>query len=524
MPHSGLSKRFVDLLLGVQPIQAAITAFGLGLPIVIWGIAGYNDTKFAPDKYEGVIKDVGFGLALNWSVTFVIVFPAIVYGLHATMQRMCKALSELAQRRMVVSAALQPITEEELAGAWQARLQRGTKWLLPLVVLAFGYSLYEWWGYSGHSLKHEQLPFDSKSGEREGDWSIAAILDPAGELRTDVDPLTRGLNGAFSFVCFLAQGVWASYFGLAIWLLMMIAFFVLDLSRHRGASRVLPDVRSADQRRGFERFEGVIEYCLLTLAAFYAMFYLSRVWNLYLRSPDEELGAFMVASFSRRGLSAAVASFDYSSTVVAFGAFVAMGLALLIIWMVLRQAAGDARSFFRDQLDERPEFLVEFTGIAPQQARRQLDTMAVWPLSNLSATVLLVALGVATVSILFYQLAPVAAVALVLWQVWPTRPADAPPRLAREHFGEDFMELQAALVAAFPTPSDLQQLVDASLNVNIHAIAREGNLNERVIDVLHWAREQGRMQDLVDGARKRNPDSPKLRTIDDTLVARLAAE
>jgi hypothetical protein len=150
--------------------------------------------------------------------------------------------------------------------------------------------------------------------------------------------------------------------------------------------------------------------------------------------------------------------------------------------------------------------------------------MAVWPLSNLSATVLLVALGVATVSILFYQLAPVAAVALVLWQVWPTRPADAPPRLAREHFGEDFMELQAALVAAFPTPSDLQQLVDASLNVNIHAIAREGNLNERVIDVLHWAREQGRMQDLVDGARKRNSDSPKLRTIDDTLVARLAAE
>lgn len=155
----------------------------------------------------------------------------------------------------------------------------------------------------------------------------------------------------------------------------MIAFFILDLSLHRGAFRVLPDVRSTDKRRGFERFESLIESCLLTLTWFYAMFYFSRIQNEYLRSCDEKLGGFMIGSFSPDGWKAALGTWDYSSNMVGFGAVLAAALALLIIWMVLRQSARDARDYFRDQLDQRPEILAAVSGVAPQKARGQLDNM-----------------------------------------------------------------------------------------------------------------------------------------------------
>lgn len=77
--------------------------------------------------------------------------------------------------------------------------------------------------------------------------------------------------------------------------------------------------------------------------------------------------------------------------------------------------------------------------------------------------------------------------------------------------GKATEQLQSALLAAFPTRSALAIMVRFQLDENLDALASPGSLKTTVFELITWAESQGRVADLVEGARAANPGNPALR-------------
>jgi hypothetical protein len=74
-------------------------------------------------------------------------------------------------------------------------------------------------------------------------------------------------------------------------------------------------------------------------------------------------------------------------------------------------------------------------------------------------------------------------------------------------------QLHEALVAAFPSVDDLRLLMTFELDVPLeHVAAGDQPIPTVVFALLQWAEAHGRIGDLVDGASRRNPGNPLLRT------------
>src|SRR5689334_21765490 len=77
--------------------------------------------------------------------------------------------------------------------------------------------------------------------------------------------------------------------------------------------------------------------------------------------------------------------------------------------------------------------------------------------------------------------------------------------------GSQFKQLQEALLSAFPTQSELAQMVQFGLNQNLDAIAGTGRLADVVFQLIRWAEAQSRTVELVTIARDVNPGNLALR-------------
>jgi hypothetical protein len=86
----------------------------------------------------------------------------------------------------------------------------------------------------------------------------------------------------------------------------------------------------------------------------------------------------------------------------------------------------------------------------------------------------------------------------------------SPVQIARPFSDADVKELQGALLAAFPKPDELRQMTLFVLNRSLDQITPEGNLANRVFALIQWARAQGRLNELVDGAHAMNSGNPLL--------------
>jgi len=83
--------------------------------------------------------------------------------------------------------------------------------------------------------------------------------------------------------------------------------------------------------------------------------------------------------------------------------------------------------------------------------------------------------------------------------------------------GERLQQFQKALLSAFPTPAKLKQMVRFRLDENLEAIAGGANHSEVVSNLIQWAEEQGRLEELLIAARKENPGNPVLRKFDEQI-------
>lgn len=79
--------------------------------------------------------------------------------------------------------------------------------------------------------------------------------------------------------------------------------------------------------------------------------------------------------------------------------------------------------------------------------------------------------------------------------------------------GSQHQQLQDALLAAFGTDDALRQMLKLQLDVELNAVAKPGSLTQRVFDLVTWAREQGRIAELIEGAMRHNPGNPELQAL-----------
>jgi hypothetical protein len=75
--------------------------------------------------------------------------------------------------------------------------------------------------------------------------------------------------------------------------------------------------------------------------------------------------------------------------------------------------------------------------------------------------------------------------------------------------------LKAALLSAFPSPGDLQQVVAFKLGENLSVIAGGNNYGEIVFNLIVWTEAHGKTENLIVGARQMNPGNPRLRAFEE---------
>lgn len=91
--------------------------------------------------------------------------------------------------------------------------------------------------------------------------------------------------------------------------------------------------------------------------------------------------------------------------------------------------------------------------------------------------------------------------------------------------GTQYRTLQNALLSAYPERDDLERLVRFELNQNLNAIAGGDDLTEVTYKLIEWYESRGRVQELIDGAKRDNPSNPSLAvlTIDLTIDLKVDA-
>ncbi|MBE9062380.1 effector-associated domain EAD1-containing protein [cf. Phormidesmis sp. LEGE 11477] len=80
--------------------------------------------------------------------------------------------------------------------------------------------------------------------------------------------------------------------------------------------------------------------------------------------------------------------------------------------------------------------------------------------------------------------------------------------------GDDYDQLVEALLSAFPNSELLAFMVKRALRQPLNVISQGATSYEVTVDrVVEWSKAQGKLQDLMEGALKKNPGNPKLRTL-----------
>ena len=79
-------------------------------------------------------------------------------------------------------------------------------------------------------------------------------------------------------------------------------------------------------------------------------------------------------------------------------------------------------------------------------------------------------------------------------------------------------KLQEALISAFPSEISLEQMLANECNKNLNAIAGGGNLKDIVFKLIKEAEAKNWIKDLVDAARKSNPENTELKAIAEKIL------
>jgi hypothetical protein len=88
--------------------------------------------------------------------------------------------------------------------------------------------------------------------------------------------------------------------------------------------------------------------------------------------------------------------------------------------------------------------------------------------------------------------------------------------------GPQRRQLHDALLSAFPAEGALSRMLSFQLNQNLTAITGGRGLSQQVLDLIVWAESQGRIDELVAGARATVPGNAELRAVADAMTGAAA--
>lgn len=96
----------------------------------------------------------------------------------------------------------------------------------------------------------------------------------------------------------------------------------------------------------------------------------------------------------------------------------------------------------------------------------------------------------------------------------PYRPGEVTLNLT----AEQRRRLHNALLSAFPNSAGLERMVRFQLDENLRAVVGGDSLSDVVFNLIEWTESQGRLAELIRGARAEVPGNPALREIAEELL------
>lgn len=84
--------------------------------------------------------------------------------------------------------------------------------------------------------------------------------------------------------------------------------------------------------------------------------------------------------------------------------------------------------------------------------------------------------------------------------------------------GKQVKQIQEALLDAYPTRDTLRMMVRYGLDQNLDAIATGDNLQVLVFNLVNWAEQYGRLDELVQQAYLQNPGNPSMQSLVEALT------
>jgi hypothetical protein len=402
-----LAQTTYDRIRKLSP-QAALLA-GILTGAVLVAIAFVLEIASVTISKNGVLRQVGYVAAPNWSLTFTFIFPLFVYFALSAIRSADRAFPSL--DNMLVEPSGEPDADgaSGLARRYRKLLNRSGRVALVLACLVFLGSIAEWYAYSARPLL-----FGAPVPEGEVDWSVAALTSGAG---------ARAANAAFSFAAFAMQGVYVA----ALIVFLVYVYVFTELTRNLADATqppiLVPDVESPDHRRGFQRLGRIVEEIIFASACAFVVFWLSRLQNLYLQSSAPSLWTYLrggvgkTASFSWSDFVKALGDtgeIEFSSAMVLMGALATISVCVGVPLHTLRRAADAARETARQLASKRPRLFAK--QCSDEEVTQSLDSMVVWPIAYPRLNELLFWLVFALLSLAFYRIG-VAFLAVWVWRL-----------------------------------------------------------------------------------------------------------
>ncbi|MEM7481938.1 MAG: hypothetical protein AAF481_12255 [Acidobacteriota bacterium] len=373
-----LSERWLDRVVSIEPLHAAIAAATWSLVLLVGSFA------VGVFQYEYGGREVGYASSLNWAIGFTLIVPLFYFFLLTTLQEMSALGSRLASAGMLLDGELKPHPNGATLATnrWKAMLKRYSLSWMVFSILGLLESLWEWWTYSGGPLWT-----GDRSGVAEVDWSIKQV---------GAEAVTAKAAAAFSLVVFLQQALLIAMIALLLHFALAMNALVRDLRQPGRAARLFPSGTYSpdDPRCGFQQFSTVLSHFLLAGACLYSQLLLSRLWNAYLHTPEKS--ALNVWGFIReeflegadvaldlKSLRGSILEYlrdlgalDFSGLMVALGAVLLFLVSLGLMIVVLRRAARESRHELLNS---------GIRGVA----KERLTKMVFWPLRFPRLTTLL---------------------------------------------------------------------------------------------------------------------------------------
>ena len=374
---------------------------------------------------EGAIrKQVGFAAAVNWSFGLIILFPLFIYCACETANHGFLAVEEFVSNGMIVdrhwnkvplTAVMRLLRRRRIAliiaGILIAVISTT---LLPLDYRAVVGDFYE---------KPELVVgFRPTDPELEGDWSIAAPIckhfDQA--INACAKPIANYiLNAVFAAAAYGYLAYCGSIVSMVfVVALALFATFFISPDFLRAGYRLVPDIRSADPRKGFEALEGFFLHAVAACFVLFAMGYLVVLQNVYLRTEDTNIVSLIVPFLSvpeakpdvifaaiGKAFSEQLGVMNLNTVGVSGGGFLILFVMLISAWLALRNTSKRGAKAVGDALEGTPvvrqQLINYLDGLDVGAIRMALDEIQFWPLKWPSLNLLACWLALAMISLFF---------------------------------------------------------------------------------------------------------------------------